>query len=512
MRQATPRRAFVVIGILLTTFLAALDGTIVGTIMPTVIADVGGLDLYPWVATAFMLASTVVTPLYGKLSDLFGHRRFIFVAIAVFLAGSALCGAARTMPELVAARAFQGAGAGGLFVMSFIVFGQIFSPEERGRMQGLLSSVWGLSSVVGPAVGGFLVQWASWRWAFYLNLPFGLLAVAMIARTLHLPAPEHPVRPKIDWLGAFLFAVGAIGTLFALLKLGEGHPSPSVWLSLVLGLAATVTFVYHQLRTPEPLMPVRLFARSIFRVPVLMGLLAGASLFSASSFLPLFVQGVLGANPTVTGTVLTMISFGWVAGSTLSGHLLNRFGFRRLAMSGAALMTLGFLLLALEPAHTTVFAIGRDNIILGLGMGCVVTSTLIAVQTFAEPRMLGAATSSVQLFRTIGGTLGLSMLGGIQLGAFARALFTQAEKFSATPALQAAYEHARAHPHAVLDPASRAALPPALGEAMQQALGSSLHAVFWLMLGLAVLNLILSAFMPTNTPREAHEAAAVAAR
>lgn len=511
MRQATPPRAFVVIGILLTTFLAALDGTIVGTIMPTVIADVGGLDLYPWVATAFMLASTVVTPLYGKLSDLFGHRRFIFVAIALFLAGSALCGASRTMPELVASRALQGAGAGGLFVMSFIVFGQIFTPEERGRMQGLLSSVWGLSSVVGPAVGGFLVQWASWRWAFYLNLPFGLVAVAMIARTLHLPTPEHPVRPRIDWLGAGLFAVGAIGTLFSLLNLGEGQRDASIWLSLAIGVAAVLTFVWHQLRTPDPLMPVRLFGKQVFRVPVVMGLLAGASLFSASSFLPLFVQGVLGATPTVTGTVLTMISFGWVAGATLSGHLLNRLGFRLLAMAGAATMTVGFLLLALEPAHTTVWAIGRDNVILGLGMGCVVTSTLIAVQTFAEPRLLGAATSSVQLFRSIGGTLGLSVLGGIQLGAFARALDSQAATFSATPALKAAYDHARVHPHAVLDPASRAALPPGLGEAMQQAFGMSLHAVFWLMFAVALINLGLSAFMPRSTPRQALETVTVAA-
>lgn len=499
MDPTTTDRRLVVTGILLTMFLAALDGTIVGTIMPTVIADVGGLDLYPWVATAFMLASMVVTPLYGKLSDLFGHRRFVFTAIAIFLLGSALCGAAQTMPQLVMARAVQGLGAGGLMVMSFIVFGIIFTPQERGRMQGLLSSMWGISSVVGPAVGGFLVNFASWRWAFYLNLPVGVVAVALIAHSLHLPRHEH-ARPRIDYLGSVLFTVGSISTLFALMALGQGRPTPAILAALAVGLVSIAAFIRHELRTEEPLIPVHLFSAPTFRTATILGLLAGAALFSASNFLPLFVQGVLGATPTVTGTVLTMISVGWVTGSTVCGHLVNRMGFRSLTVAGAATLAFGFLLLTLEPANTTPVQVGRDLLLMGLGMGFVVTTTMLAVQSSVEKRQLGAATSTVQLLRSIGGTIGMSVFGGIQLGRFSRLLAERGAAFQADPALRAQYDLTVAHPQAILDPSTRATMLPSLEAALRDALGGSLHAVFWLMLSLALVALMLSLAMPRSTP------------
>lgn len=499
MDSSRTDRRLVVTGILLTMFLAALDGTIVGTIMPTVIADVGGLDLYPWVATAFMLASMIVTPLYGKLSDLFGHRLFVFAAIAIFLAGSALCGAAQTMPQLILARAVQGLGAGGLLVMSFIVFGLIFSPQERGRMQGLLSSMWGLSSVVGPAVGGFLVNFASWRWAFYLNLPIGLFAVALIARSLHLPSHDH-AKPRIDYLGSVLFTIGSIATLFALMALGQGRPTPVTFVTLAVGLGSLAAFLWHENRTDEPLIPVRLFAQPTFRTSTVLGLLAGAALFSASNFLPLYVQGVLGASPTLTGTVLTMISVGWVTGSTVCGQLVNRLGFRSLTIAGAAVLALGFLLLTLEPALTTPFLVGRDLVLMGLGMGFLVTTTMLAVQGSVDKRQLGSATSTVQLLRSIGGTLGMSVFGGIQLGHFSRLLAERGAAFQADPALRSQYAQAVLHPQAILDPASRAAMPTALQEALRASLGGSLHTVFWLMLALALIALVLSFAMPASSP------------
>lgn len=499
MNHSSNDRSLVVAGVLLTMFLAALDGTIVGTIMPTVIADVGGLDLYPWVATAFMLASMVVTPLYGKLSDLFGHRLFVFTAIAIFLVGSALCGASRTMPQLVVARAIQGLGAGGLMVMSFIVFGLIFTAQERGKMQGLLSSMWGIASVVGPAVGGFLVHFASWRWAFYLNVPVGLVALALIARYLHLPRHDQ-TRPRIDYVGSVLFTVGSVTTLFALMALGQGRTTPANLVALAVGLASIAAFLGHEFRIEEPLIPVRLFSAGTFRTSTFLGLLAGAALFSASNFLPLFVQGVLGATPTVTGTVLTMISVGWVTGSTVCGHLVNRMGFRSLTVAGAATLAFGFLLLTLEPAGTTAVHVGRDLVFMGLGMGFVVTTTMLAVQSSVEKRQLGAATSTVQLLRSIGGTLGMSVFGGIQLGRFGRLLQDQAPAFQASPTLAAQYAHAVRHPQAILDPVTRQAMPAPLAAALRDALGSSLHAVFWLMLALAVVALVLSFAMPGSTP------------
>lgn len=501
MEPSAADRRLVVTGILLTMFLAALDGTIVGTIMPTVIADVGGLDLYPWVATAFMLASMIVTPLYGKLSDLFGHRRFVFIAILVFLAGSALCGAAQSMPQLVAARAVQGLGAGGLLVMSFIVFGLIFTSEERGRMQGLLTSMWGLSSVVGPAAGGFLVNVASWRWAFYLNLPIGIFALALIARSLHLPLHAH-ARPRVDYAGSVLFALGSVSTLYALMALGQGHGTPWVLASLITGLGALAAFLWHEHRTPEPLIPVHLFKQRAFRTSTLLGLLAGAALFSASNFLPLYVQGVLGATPTVTGTVLTMISLGWVTGSAACGHLINRWGFRSLTVAGAGVLAFGFLLLSLEPTETTPFLVGRDLVLMGLGMGFLVTTTMLSVQASVDKRELGAATSTVQLLRSIGGTLGMSVFGGIQLGHFSRLLAGHAEALKADPALASQVARAMRHPQAILDPASRAAMPESLKEALRSALGGSLHLVFWLMLALALVALVLSFTLPARAPSE----------
>lgn len=366
-------------------------------------------------------------------------------------------------------------------------------------MQGLLSSMWGISSVVGPAVGGFLVNFASWRWAFYLNVPVGLLAVALIARHLHLPRHAH-ARPRIDYLGSVLFTVGSIATLLSLMELGRGQTVPWVFAMLVVGLASIGTFLWHELRTEEPLIPVRLFAMPTFRTSTVLGLLAGAALFSASNFLPLFVQGVLGATATITGTVLTMISVGWVTGSTVCGHLVNRMGFRSLTVGGAASLCLGFLLLAMEPAHTTPVWVGRDLVLMGLGMGFVVTTTMLAVQSSVEKRQLGAATSTVQLLRSVGGTIGMSVFGGIQLGRFARDLAQKAPEFQATPTLMQQYQHAVQHPQGILDPATRASMPEALAAALRDALGGSLHAIFWLMLAIAIVALLLSFAMPGSTP------------
>lgn len=490
------RQRAVVASILLVMFLAALDGTIIGTLMPTVISSIGGLSLYPWAPTAFNLASTVATPIYGKLSDLYGHKRFILLAILIFSVGSLLCGMAQSMLQLVIFRAIQGIGAGGLLTMSFIMFGILFPPEKRGKMQGLLSSVWGIASVVGPVAGAFFIETLSWRWAFTINLPLGLLAAWAIWVFLKVPETQTS-RPKVDWIGAALFSSAILFLLYGLLEVGQGPVTPWEIAALVLGVLLTIVLVLYERRVPDPILPVALFKNPIFVASVSLGFLAGAAVFSTSSFVPLWVQGVLGESAGVAGRVLTSMSIGWVTGATLCGRMLNRFGFRNLTVLGAVLMTTGFGLFSLATPETSSWMLTVDNVIMGLGMGFVATTTVLAVQSAAPQRMIGAATSGNQLFRGIGGTLGLAVLGGIQLGIFALQLRLLQKANPSAELQQLASE-----PHRILDPAVHAQLPPNVTGVLSQSLADSIHMVFVLSLLMMAVGIVIAWRMPKGNPVE----------
>lgn len=490
------RQRTVVASILLVMFLAALDGTISGTLMPTVISSIGGLSLYPWVPTAFMLASTVATPLYGKLSDLYGHKRFILLAIAIFTVGSALCGMAQTMLQLVIFRAIQGIGAGGLLTMSFIMFGVLFPPETRGKMQGLLSSVWGVASVIGPAAGAFFIQTLSWRWAFYINIPISVLAAWLI--WIFLQVPEHrEAPPAVDWIGAALFSSAILALLFGFLEISQGPVYAWEIAAIAIGLALTLALILYERKVPDPILPVQLFKDPVFTASVSLGFLAGAAIFSTSSFVPLWVQGVIGASAGVAGRVLTAMSIGWVTGANLCGRMLNRFGFRNLTVLGAALMAVGFALFATATPQTSSWQLLGFNLVLGLGMGFVATTTVLAVQSAAPQRMIGAATSGNQLFRGIGGTLGLAVLGGIQLGIFGIQL-RLLQGTDPAPELQ----RLASEPHLILDPAVHAQLPPNVVGLLAQALADSIHMVFVLSLVLMAIGVLLAWRMPKGGPVE----------
>ncbi len=486
----------VVAGILMVMFLAALDGTIIGTLMPTVISSIGGLSLYPWAPTAFNLASTVATPLYGKLSDIYGHKRFIILAIVIFAVGSALCGTAQNMVQLVVFRAIQGIGAGGLFTMSFIMFGVLFPPETRGKMQGLLSSVWGVASVIGPVVGAFFAQTLSWRWAFYINLPFSLLAIWLIVVFLQVPE-RHDARPKVDWIGAALFTSAILSLLSGFLEICQGPVYAWEIAAVALGLILTVVLVIYERQVPDPIFPVELFKNPVFTACVSLGFLAGAAVFSTASFVPLWVQGVLGGSPGVAGRVLTAMSIGWVTGANICGRLLNRHGFRNLTVLGSCFMAGGFALFATATPQTSSWQLLAYNLLLGLGMGFVATTTVLAVQSAAPQRMIGAATSGNQLFRGIGGTLGLSILGGIQLGIFGIQL-RLLQATSVSPELK----RIASEPHLILDPAVHAQLPTNVIGVLSQALADSIHMVFVLSLVLMLVGVVLAWRMPKGSPVE----------
>lgn len=490
---ADGQQTVVIVSVLTVVFLAAMEGMVTSTIMPSVIGAIGGMGLYPWVTAAFMLASTVTTPIYGKLSDVYGRKRFVLVAIAVFLVGSVLCGLARTMGQLIACRALQGVGAGGLLTMSFIVFGVVFPPERRARMQGLLSSMWALASIAGPLVGAMCVQWLSWQWAFFLNVPIGLLAAWLIASSLHLPA--EPVRRyRMDYLGVLLFAASMGALLVASMALNLGWGMAGLGATLVVAAGLFAALVWHERRVAEPILPVPLFAERAFAISVSLAAIGTAGFFATMAFLPLYLQGVIGTGPAMAGQALTAVSVGWVAGAFLCGRLLTAKGFRWPSLIGTGLIAAAYGAFYLACAGRAIWLFFVSCATLGVGMGFVATATLLAVQTSAPRPMLGAATSGSQLFRTVGGTLGVSIFGGLQLAFFHQGLTGLAGR---EPGTDLALLLAK--PHLILEPAARTMLPPAALHLSVDALAGSIQSVFALAGLLSVLAFVLAWRMPAGS-------------
>ncbi len=470
------RKGLVVLAVCLGMLLAALDATIVGTAMPTVVASLGGLPLYAWVFSIYMLAATTSMPLFGKLSDLYGRRRLFLTAIGIFTAGSALCGAAGAMPQLIAARAVQGLGAGGIFSLAQAIFGDLFSPAERGRMQGYLASVWGLSSIVGPLIGGLIVDTLGWRWTFYVNIPVGAAAAAMIHRGLTGAFARGSRRP-LDVPGALTLTGAILALLLAALRLGETGTwsAPGTLLPLALFALLGGMLLYIERHAPEPILPLRLFESRAFSASILAATLSGVGMFGAISFLPLFVQGVLGGSAIAAGSVLTPMSLGWSSGSTLGGRLVNRAGYRVLALAGSSCMAGAYLRLAGLDERASLPGIIGTVFVLGLGMGFVTVTTVVAVQNAVGREDLGIATTAPFFFRNIGATVGVAVMGAIltrHLGAGGAGALLRLE-----PAL-----------------ALRAF------EALRGTLGAALSAAFSVGLAACVLGLAASALLPSTSP------------
>jgi len=486
MAETRRRVRLIFAALLLVLLLASLDQTIVSTALPTIVGDLGGLNHLSWVVTAYLLTATVAGPLYGKLGDLFGRKLVLQGAIVIFLVGSALCGLAQGMGQLIAFRALQGLGAGGLIVVTLAVVGDIISPRERGRYQGYFGAVFGVSTIIGPLLGGFFVDNLSWRWIFYVNLPIGFVALAVIG--IAFRARAELLHHEMDYLGAALLAAD-LTSIVLFTSLGGTTWAWGSWqiVSLVVaGIVLLPAFVFVERRAAEPILPLSLFRDRTFAVTSAVGFIVGFALFGAVTFLPLYLQITKGSSPTRSGLELTPLMAGVLVTSILSGNAITRWGrYRLFPIAGTAVMAVGLLLLSRLQVGTPTWEVLGSAAVLGLGLGMVMQVLVLAVQNAVDPRNMGVATSGSTLFRQIGGSIGVSLFGTI----FANRL--HAELTSRLPT--------NAHLPAAENPAGIRALSPPLRSAFEQAFAAALHPVFLTAAGVALVAFALAWLIP-NLP------------
>ena len=498
------RRWAVTAGVMLGMFLAALEATVVGTAMPTVIASLGGLDRYSWVFSAYLLTSTVTVPVWGRLSDLYGRRPLYLLAVIFFLIGSALSGASQSITQLIVFRAIQGFGAGGLIPLSMTITGDIYTLKERARMQGLFSAVWGLASILGPLAGGFITDRLSWRWVFYINIPFGLAAAAVVGAAL--VEPKRAERPVIDYAGATTLTLAVTLLLIALVESGE----PAVWsnplMPLVVVGAVVFTYLFMRVerRAKEPIVPLSLFRNQVVAVGSITAFMIGAAMFGAITFIPLFVQGTLGGTATQAGVLLTPFLLGWVVLAIVGGRLMFAIGYRTTIMAGLIVLVVSFGILSTFGQGTSRAWLVANMGLMGSGMGLVMFALLITMQNSVDRTRLGIATSLNQFSRSIGQTLGVAVMGAVMTFSLTSHLsdIQRTSGRSAEEVAQVVHNSS-----ALIDPIARAKLPPELLNAMASALGGALRNVFLVGMGFAALALLSGFWLPKQGLESAEQSA-----
>jgi MFS family permease len=476
------RRRKVVIALVLVTALASFESTVVSTAMPTIIGDLGGLPLYSWVFSIYLLTATVMMPIYGRLADIYGRRRILLTAITVFLAGAIACGLARSMPQLIAARGLQGLGAAGLVPIALTVSGDLFSLEERARVQGLFSSVWGTASLVGPLLGAWMTMSFGWRSIFTINIPLGIVAFALVAT--QMIESRAPLPDPLDFAGAASLAAGVTALLFAVLHRpgGGGLGLPARLGLFAFSAGSLAVFARLQLRRHHPLIPPKLLVRLPTAAPYVGGILLGTTIFGVDTFVPLFVQGARGGTAGAAGAVVTPLVFFWATSATLAARLIVRFGFRRTARWGAILILVGLAaLVAAAFLNASVPWISAACAVVGAGLGPSSMAQVLAIQNVVEERERGVATSLVPFFRAIGGSIGVGALGGLLAAGLDRRLGGAAE----TAGRLLAVGHAGGN-------------LPVAPEAFRVAIERSLIPVFAILAALAVVNLAVTGGFPEH--------------
>jgi EmrB/QacA subfamily drug resistance transporter len=482
--QLTHREVLIVFsGLMLGMLLASLDQTIVSTALPTIVGEFGGLQHLSWVITAYLLTSTATVPLYGKLSDLYGRKIMFQAAIAIFLAGSLLSGAAQSMLQLILFRGVQGLGGGGIMAMAMAIIGDIVSPRERGRYQGYTGAVFAFSSVAGPLIGGFFTDQLTWRWVFYINLPLGILALVVTSAVLKLP--RRRLEHSIDYLGSALMVAGVSCLLLVSSWGGTEYAwtsTPIIGLTAV-GVALIALFVAQQFRAEEPLLPPRLFKDRIFSVCSGVGVIVGAAIFGAIAFLPIYLQIVKGDSATASGLWLVPLMLGLVGSSITSGIIISRTGkYRMYPIAGTAILVVGMVMLSRLKPGTSMFEVSAGMVVTGIGVGLVMQVLVLAVQNSVPYEDLGTATAGVNFFRSIGSAFGVAAFGSIltnRLDYNLPRLLPSGQGLSAGQLLGSTPEQLRA-------------LAPSVHNAAVQAFSMSLHTMFFAVIPVAALGFLLT--------------------
>jgi EmrB/QacA subfamily drug resistance transporter len=482
--------------LMLTMLLAALDQTIVSTALPTITSDLGGLQELSWVVTAYLLASTASTPIWGKISDLYGRKLMLQTAVVVFVIASMLAGLSQNMGQLIATRALQGIGGGGLMVLVMAVIADLIPPRDRGRYAGLFGAVFGLSSVIGPLLGGFFTEHLSWRWIFYINVPLGIAAFAILGAVLHLPV-LHQKKP-IDWLGSALLVAGVTMVLLVTVWGGREY----AWVSAqIIGLAiggvgALVLFVWHELRTPEPIVPMTLFSNKVFRVSSMVGFIVGFAMFGAIVYLSVYFQVVRGSTPTQAGLMLLPLMLGILITSILSGQLIARMGrYKMFPIIGTGLAAVGIYMMSHLGVDAPFWYAALSMFILGAGLGNVMQVLILAVQNTVAPTEMGTATSASTFFRSIGGSFGTAFFGAVWTARLST------EIANAFPGQSGAIGDATS---SITDINK---LPDAVREPLLQAFANAIDTTFLVAVPFMVVAFVLSLFLPEVRLKTKHDTA-----
>lgn len=481
-------RPLVLATVMLAMFMGAIEATIVSTAMPAIVGDLGGFSLYSWVFSAYLLMNAVTVLIYGKLSDLFGRKPILTIGIIIFLIGSILCGFAESMTMLIIFRFIQGFGAGAVMPIATTIVGDIYTKEERAKIQGYLSSVWGISAIMGPAIGGLLVQYISWRYVFWINIPLGILAIVGLWTFLHEKIEKK--KHEIDYKGALLLTV-AISTLMVVLVQGGGkwswNSAQVIGLILISGFSIFL-FILQEQKAAEPMMPFSIWKERSILIANLTSLTTGLMLIGISSFLPAFVQGVMERSPIIAGFTLTTMSIGWPIAATFAGTLLLKIGFRLTSLIGGLFLILGSIVFVYLTAEAGPLWAALGSFLIGAGMGLTSTSFIVSIQSTVSWEQRGIATASNMFMRNLGNTIGAALLGGI--------LNIQLKNYISSKNNMIDEEISIETTNVLLNEAERNQLPSEIKAVLQEGLTSSLHSVYFIVFIFAVVSLILITFLP----------------
>lgn len=489
-QEKKTRRPLVLASLIIAMFMSAIEGTIVATAMPSIVGDLGGFQLYSWVFSAFLLMNAVTTMIYGKLADLFGRKPIYMIGVIIFLIGSILCGFSTSMIMLVIFRFIQGLGAGAVQPIAMTIVGDMYTIKERAKIQGYLASVWGISAIMGPLVGGLIVRFSDWAWIFWMNIPLGIIGMIGVGMFLHESVEKE--KHSIDYVGSGLFFI-SISSLMVLFIEGSSNgglfSTPTIVLMIVF-IFGFIAFIWQETRTPSPMMPLGLWRNRLIAVANIATLTSGVIMIGLSSFLPTYVQGVMGYSAIVAGFTLTMMSIGWPLASTFTGYIFLKIGFRATAIIGGSFLFVGSLFfITMDPSKGPIWA-GIGSFTIGMGMGMTATTFVVAIQNHVDWKTRGIATASNMFMRMIGSALGAALLGGVlnsQLTSYLKRHDTlQDESITASSI------------NTILDDSYSSNLSANTLSILEDGLAQSLHSVYWAVFIFAVITLILTIFLPKS--------------